>query len=198
MDRNQDDGAPHREGNKQSPNDSHFKPGNRPSREVAASKSARHNAIEQEYLRRADMSATNSQSDRVPGRPPSQTRFKPGQSGNPAGRPKGSKNLKTLVESVLGKLVTLTENGKQVRKTAGEVVLRRLAQDAMKGDHKARELLLRYAHALGLGENGEERKAFVRAGDDDGLMPDKAALRRILRRFDNFDFSEEAESEHER
>ena len=30
------------------------------------------------------------------GRPPEATRFKPGQSGNPKGRPKGSKNLRTL------------------------------------------------------------------------------------------------------
>jgi hypothetical protein len=141
------------------------------------------------------MSTTTSPLDRAGGRPPPHTRFKPGQSGNPSGRPKGSKNLKTLVESVFGRLVTLTENGKQVRLTAGEVMLRRLVQDAMKGDHKAAELLLRIARDLGVGENEEARKAFPRSEADAGQKPDKAALRRILRRFDNIDLSEDRESD---
>ena len=31
------------------------------------------------------------------GKPPAETRFKPGHSGNPRGRPKGSKNYKTIL-----------------------------------------------------------------------------------------------------
>ncbi len=35
-------------------------------------------------------------------KPPKHTRFKPGQSGNPRGRPKGTKNLKTDLIEELG------------------------------------------------------------------------------------------------
>ena len=45
--------------------------------------------------------------------PPHHTQFKKGQSGNPRGRPCGSKNLKTLVNEVLNELVTITENGRR-------------------------------------------------------------------------------------
>jgi hypothetical protein len=35
------------------------------------------------------------------GRPPKHTRFKPGRSGNPKGRPRGSRNLSTEMQKVL-------------------------------------------------------------------------------------------------
>src|SRR5207244_10457945 len=45
------------------------------------------------------------------GRPPQHSRFKPGQSGNIKGRPKGSKSLKAILEEALSSSVTITENG---------------------------------------------------------------------------------------
>jgi uncharacterized protein DUF5681 len=45
--------------------------------------------------------------------PPRHTQFRPGQSGNPAGRPKGSRNLMTAVKKELAKHITVTEKGKQ-------------------------------------------------------------------------------------
>lgn len=41
-----------------------------------------------------------------PGKPPKHTRFKPGQSGNPKGRPKGSQNVKTVLNKVGRESVT--------------------------------------------------------------------------------------------
>lgn len=46
-------------------------------------------------------------------RPPKATRFTAGNSGNPNGRPKGSKNLSTLFAEELARTITLTENGKR-------------------------------------------------------------------------------------
>src|SRR5215469_15592455 len=46
------------------------------------------------------------------GKPPRHTRFKKGQSGNPRGRPCGSKNLKTLLSEALSEPVIITENGR--------------------------------------------------------------------------------------
>jgi hypothetical protein len=45
------------------------------------------------------------------GKPPRHTRFKKGQSGNPRGRPKGSKNLTTLLTEALNEPVIVAENG---------------------------------------------------------------------------------------
>ena len=78
-----------------------------------------------------------------PGRPPRHTRFKPGQSGNPNGRPKGSKNFATILQQQLRKKVTITVDGKPKRMAVQEVIARRLANDSMKGTTKAMELLIR-------------------------------------------------------
>jgi Family of unknown function (DUF5681) len=44
-------------------------------------------------------------------RPPKATRFKAGASGNPRGRPKGSRNLKTDLTKLLKKRITVREDG---------------------------------------------------------------------------------------
>src|SRR5260370_30614119 len=47
------------------------------------------------------------------GKPPLHTRFKKGQSGNPRGRPRGAKNLTTLLIDALNQPVVVTENGRR-------------------------------------------------------------------------------------
>ena len=110
-----------------------------------------------------------------PGKPPRHTRFKPGQSGNPNGRPKGSKNFATILQQQLRKMVTITVDGKPKRLTVQEVIARRLANDSMKGTTKAMELLIRLTSAKS--DDGASKDA-VR----ETALPDKDALRRIQRR----------------
>ncbi len=85
------------------------------------------------------------------GRPPRPTRWKPGQSGNPKGRPKGSRNVSAVLLDVIRQRVPVTENGKTRQLPALEVMLRRLANDAMRNDPRALKLVLslvdRYADA---------------------------------------------------
>ena len=50
------------------------------------------------------------------GKAPKATRFKPGKSGNPSGRPKGSKNLKTDIEDVLAETIPIKERARFVDK----------------------------------------------------------------------------------
>ena len=49
------------------------------------------------------------------GKPPEQTKFKKGQSGNPAGRPRGSRNLKSLINRELNSTITIEQAGKKRR-----------------------------------------------------------------------------------
>jgi hypothetical protein len=76
------------------------------------------------------------------GRPPLATRWKPGQSGNPKGRPKGSRPVGAVLQDIIQQKVPVTENGKTRRIPALEVILRRLTNDAMRSDPRAIKLLL--------------------------------------------------------
>ncbi|WP_416193751.1 DUF5681 domain-containing protein [Nitrobacter sp. TKz-YC01] len=73
-----------------------------------------------------------------PGRnPPEQYRFKKGVSGNSKGRPKGSKNLKTLVMEAAADQVAATVNGKSRKISKLQATVMQLATKAAGGDHKA-------------------------------------------------------------
>jgi hypothetical protein len=80
-------------------------------------------------------------------KPPSNTRFKPGQSGNPLGRPRGAKNFGTAIEDELRARVTVTENGTRKRLSKREVIAKRLVNQAAEGDLRAVPLLLNEARA---------------------------------------------------
>ena len=78
------------------------------------------------------------------GRPPKETRFQPGKSGNPAGRRKGSRTVGAILTDIIEQKVAVTENGKTRRMPALEVMLRRLVNDAMRGERNAMKLLLSF------------------------------------------------------
>ena len=81
-------------------------------------------------------------------KPPENWQFPKGKSGNPAGRPKGSKNLKTIAKEQFLKPVTVTQNGKQIKMPAITVVITQLLKNALKGDDKAIKMTLDYAIKL--------------------------------------------------
>lgn len=74
------------------------------------------------------------------GRPPKHSRFKKGQSGNPKGRPKGSKNVDRLVIDELMRPITVVEDGKRKRMPTYLVAVRQAARKATSGDAKAVKL----------------------------------------------------------
>ncbi len=72
------------------------------------------------------------------GKPPPRRRFK--KSGNLKGRPKGSKNRKTIVKAVANEAHTVIENGKRRRLSTLDLVLLRLRNMALEeGNHRAFE-----------------------------------------------------------
>ena len=80
------------------------------------------------------------------GKPPTRRRFK--KSGNSKGRPKGSKNRKTIVKAVANETHTVAENGKRRRRTTLDLVLLRLRNMALaEGNDRAFEELHRLIKA---------------------------------------------------
>lgn len=76
------------------------------------------------------------------GKPPRRTQFQKGQSGNPKGRAKGSKNLAAIIMSALHEPVTVTQNGRRRKITKIEAMTTQLANKGASGDPKATQLLL--------------------------------------------------------
>jgi uncharacterized protein DUF5681 len=82
------------------------------------------------------------------GRPPKHSRFKPGQSGNPHGRPKGAVGLKATLERVVLQEHVFVERGKRRRRTSLELLVIVLRDLAIAGKPRAaalfHDLVLRF------------------------------------------------------
>ena len=71
------------------------------------------------------------------GKPPLQFRFKKGQSGNPQGRSKGSKNLRTHFQAEWDAPVEVLEGGRKRKISKGALITKNIFHQAAKGDLKA-------------------------------------------------------------
>jgi hypothetical protein len=88
-------------------------------------------------------------------KPPSKTRFRKGQSGNPRGRPPGRKK-ELPYEAVLGQMVKVVEDGRESRVTAEEAFLTFLTRKGLEGDGaaaRAASRAMEEARARQLAEN---------------------------------------------
>ena len=82
------------------------------------------------------------------GKPPKHTQFKKGTSGNPAGRPKGTRNLKTDLREELQQKLVIREGGRERTVSKQQAVVMRLVEKAIKGEIGATKTLLGMAERL--------------------------------------------------
>ncbi len=95
------------------------------------------------------------------GKPPAGTRFRKGQSGNPRGRPRGSKR-QAPYETVLGQMVTVREDGKTRHMTAAEAFLLHITRRGLEGDGAAaRAAMAAIEEARGRRSPGEDERITV-------------------------------------
>jgi len=105
------------------------------------------------------------------GRPPKANQFKPGKSGNPKGRPKGSLNLVNDLAAELGEPITVREDGRTRRISKQRALIKSLLAKGIQGDVRAAAAVLAlYARVT------------IDGADDGPTSIDDAELA-ILRRF---------------
>ena len=114
------------------------------------------------------------------GRPPDRTKFQPGKSGNPSGRPKQSKpdiDIRYLFLDELLREIPLLVEGKQTKMPAIQIIARRLVNDAMKGSVKALAIVERMTGGFSL----------VRALEDHRNSVNLTLIDAVLKKVDEWD-----------
>jgi hypothetical protein len=93
------------------------------------------------------------------GKPPKRSRFKPGVSGNPRGRPKReSSPLARIIQNALEASIEYRDKGIKKAATRYEITLKMVVASAVKGDVSAAELVLKVrAQAKKYGDAGIDR-----------------------------------------
>jgi Family of unknown function (DUF5681) len=111
------------------------------------------------------------------GKPPRETRFAKGQSGNPRGRPSGAKNFATLLREALNEPVIVTENGGRRKVSKRQAIITQLVNRSATADFRAIKILLDIARDI-------ERQTEPTAPEtSDFSEADKKVLEQIKARF---------------
>lgn len=105
------------------------------------------------------------------GKPPKEHQFPPGRSGNPKGRKKGARGLKTDLQAELDGTIAITINGQRVHGTRQRLFVKALATRAAFGDLKAASILAPLIlQVLGIEDRGGDRQAL--SASDQAILDD--------------------------
>ena len=77
------------------------------------------------------------------GKPPKETRFQKGQSGNRKNRPRRAKTLGKCLSEALDEKVSVTENGRRRKISKIEAMLKQAVHGALQGNRKSTQAVLR-------------------------------------------------------
>ena len=127
------------------------------------------------------------------GKPPKHTQFKPGQSGNPSGRPKGSKNLKTDLQEELSEKVPIREGDRSRLVSKQRAYVKTIVANALKGDARPANLLA--SLMLKLLDTGEDDSADNERLQDEELEIIRAFEARVRARNSKQDVDRDASNE---
>jgi Family of unknown function (DUF5681) len=107
------------------------------------------------------------------GKPPTHSQFRPGQSGNPAGRRKGVRNLMTDVKRTLKVPISVKEGGRSRKISTQEGALLVLREKALKGDARALDRLIELAKHFN--NEPSDTAAPALSADDQAMLADYRA-----------------------
>ena len=99
-------------------------------------------------------------------RPPREHQFRPGQSGNPSGRPKGARNFKSELREELGELVTIRDGERDIQVSKQRALIKSLLSAAIDGNQRAAASVL--AMCVRMLADGEEDEAIE--GEDQEIV----------------------------
>jgi Family of unknown function (DUF5681) len=88
-------------------------------------------------------------------RPPKHTRFRPGQSGNPAGRRKNVRNFKTDLMEELREIIVIRENGHERKISKQRAFIKAMVAAAIKSDVRAINAVVACTRNFGAGIDEE-------------------------------------------
>jgi hypothetical protein len=104
------------------------------------------------------------------GMPPKHTQFKPGRSGNPKGRPKGTRNFRTELHETLNAPVQVTTDGKDQRVSTRKASLLRMRQQALAGNQRALDRLISLAQRADEDEEMQKAPAASAVSEEDARL----------------------------
>lgn len=120
------------------------------------------------------------------GKPPKNTRFKSGQSGNPKGRPRGQRNLRTVVTEVLKEKITIREGDRTRTVSRLDAIVRVTINNALKGDLKALAAFIQLIRPTGLmDEEPEAPSREAVSAEDDAILAGFLARHGIVEQQDS-------------
>jgi hypothetical protein len=115
------------------------------------------------------------------GKPPKNRQFNKGKSGNPGGRPKGSKNFATIFHEVGRQKVKVTDNGVTREITKFEASAMQLLNKASTGDMRALNTIVSWIRLFQEVANEPEKSV------SETNEADKAVMESIIKRIREID-----------